>query len=50
MKIDRAKQLMKKGKSPLSQIAYELGFADQAHLSNAFRKVVGISPSQFLRM
>ena len=48
MKIERAKQLMKKIGGPLSQIAYELGFADQAHFSNAFRKVVGISPSQFL--
>lgn len=50
MKIERAKQLIKKGKSSLSQIAYELGFADQAHLSNTFRKVVGVSPSQFLRV
>ncbi len=50
MKIERAKQLMKKGESTLSQVAYELGFADQAHLSNAFRKIVGISPRQYLRL
>lgn len=49
LKIERAKQLIKKNENTLSAIAYDLGFADQAHLSNTFRKFAGISPSEFMR-
>jgi AraC family transcriptional regulator len=34
---------------PLAEIARKLGFADQAHFSNVFRKLVGCSPSEFRR-
>jgi AraC family transcriptional regulator len=32
---------------PLAELARSLGFVDQAHFSNIFRKLVGRSPSQF---
>ena len=32
---------------PLSELASSLGFANQAHFSNVFRKIVGRSPSEF---
>ncbi|HEX7098984.1 MAG TPA: helix-turn-helix domain-containing protein [Acidimicrobiia bacterium] len=33
----------------LAQLAYELGYADQAHLTNDFRAVAGISPGAYRR-
>jgi AraC family transcriptional regulator len=45
MRVSRAQNLMIISSSPLSQIALECGFADQAHFSNCFRKVVGERPA-----
>jgi AraC family transcriptional regulator len=45
MRVARAQNLMVISSSPLSQIALECGFADQAHFSNCFRKVVGERPA-----
>ncbi len=32
-----------------AQLALDLGYADQAHLINDFRKLAGVTPSQYLR-
>jgi AraC-like DNA-binding protein len=37
------------GETPLSQIAYLLGFADQSGFARAFRRWTGVSPSDFRR-
>jgi AraC family transcriptional regulator len=44
-RIERAKSLMLMSKDTLAQIAMECGFVNQSHLSNLFRKIVGVSPS-----
>jgi AraC family transcriptional regulator len=44
-RIERAKSLMLMSKDTLTQIAMECGFVNQSHLSNLFRKIVGVSPS-----
>ncbi|MDX1315754.1 MAG: AraC family transcriptional regulator, partial [Eudoraea sp.] len=31
----------------LSQIAFQLGYSSSAHLSSQFKKVTGMTPSQF---
>jgi DNA-directed RNA polymerase specialized sigma24 family protein len=36
--------LMREGRLPLAQIALECGFHDQAHFTQAFRKVLGTTP------
>jgi AraC family transcriptional regulator len=46
-RIERAKSLMLMSKDTLSQIAMECGFVNQSHLSNLFRKTVGVSPSRW---
>jgi AraC family transcriptional regulator len=46
-RIERAKSLMLMSKDTLSQIATECGFVNQSHLSNLFRKIVGVSPSRW---
>ncbi|WP_147112655.1 GyrI-like domain-containing protein [Tateyamaria sp. syn59] len=42
-----ASALVYQQKTPLTQIALECGFSDSAHLSKAFRKAHGCSPTQF---
>ncbi len=46
-KIERAKELLKYGELTLSEIAYKLGYSSVQHLSNQFKKVTGLTASQF---
>ncbi len=46
-RIERAKQLMLKRNIPLTNIAAETGFSDQAHFTRVFRKTVGATPSNW---
>jgi AraC-like DNA-binding protein len=43
----RACQLLDEGKLAVSQIAYRLGYSDLANFSRSFKKVNGISPSEY---
>ena len=45
-RIHRAREYIRAGKS-LADIAYRLGFADQAHFQRAFKAHVGITPGRF---
>ena len=47
-RVQHAIALAKAGKLPLAQIAVESGFHDQAHLTKAFRKLVGTTPARYL--
>lgn len=47
LKIERAKKLMRERQGSISDVAYTLSFTDQAHFSNAFKKITGQSPRQF---
>lgn len=49
-KIERVKELLKYGELTLSEISYKLGYSSVAHLSNQFKKVTGMTPSQFKKM
>jgi AraC family transcriptional regulator len=49
-RISLAKQKLQQTTAPhQAELAKILGFADQAHFSNAFRKIVGCTPSEFSR-
>jgi hypothetical protein len=41
--------LMKNGSMPLMDIALECGLANQSHLPDVFRQIVGATPSEFRR-
>lgn len=43
-RVERAKNMLKDGSAPLSAVALRVGFADQAHLTRVFRRVVGTTP------
>jgi AraC-like DNA-binding protein len=45
-RISRAKLMLREGKS-VTYIAHELNYASSQHLSNYFKKFVGISPSEY---
>jgi AraC-like DNA-binding protein len=46
-KIKRVKELLVYEKLSLSDIAYELQYSSVSHLSNQFKKVIGLTPSFF---
>lgn len=46
-KIERVKELIVYDEYNFSEIAYTLGYSSVQHLSNQFKKVVGLTPSQF---
>ncbi|MDG4553072.1 MAG: AraC family transcriptional regulator ligand-binding domain-containing protein [Candidatus Competibacter sp.] len=43
----RACRLLRDSRTPISQIAYRLGYADIGNFSNAFRRAAGVSPRQY---
>jgi AraC family transcriptional regulator len=46
-RIEKANILLKTSQKPLIEIAFELGFSSQAHLTTSFRKASGVTPSKF---
>ncbi len=46
-KIEKVKELLSYDEMNLSEISYQLGYSSVAHLSAQFKKVTGLTPSQF---
>lgn len=46
-KIEKAKELIIYNEMNFSEIAYQLGYSSVAHLSAQFKKVTGLTPSNF---
>jgi AraC family transcriptional regulator len=49
-KIERVKELLMYGELTSSEISYKLKYSSVQHLSNQFKKVTGLTPTQFKRM
>lgn len=49
-KIERAKELILYDELNLTEIAYLLHYSSVAHLSNQFKKITGLSPSQYKQL
>jgi AraC family transcriptional regulator len=48
-RVEVAKEKLRDGQLPLSEIALACGFADQSHLTRVFTRVVGLSPGAWRR-
>jgi AraC family transcriptional regulator len=48
-RVEVAKEKLRDGQSPLSDIALACGFADQSHLTRVFTRTVGLSPGAWRR-
>jgi AraC-like DNA-binding protein len=46
LRIERAKHLLKAGE-PVAQVALNVGFADQAHLTKRFKALTGTTPGRY---
>jgi AraC family transcriptional regulator len=46
-RVDRAAQLLRRSDTPVALVAIECGFADQSHLTTAFRRRVGVTPAVY---
>ncbi len=46
LKIEEAKKLLSLGKSG-NEIAGELSFCNKSYFTNVFKKVVGVTPSEY---
>lgn len=46
-RVDRARRLLAETATPIAEIAFECGFADQVHLTRSFRRIVGTTPAAF---
>lgn len=46
-KVERIKELLSYDQLTLSQIAFDMGYSSVAHISSQFKKVTGMTPSQF---
>lgn len=49
-KIERAKELLSYQDRKVTEVARQLGYSSAAHLTNQFRQVTGMSPSDFQRL
>jgi AraC family transcriptional regulator len=43
-RVERAAWMLQEGRSPISQVALETGFAHQSHLAMHMRRIIGTSP------
>jgi len=48
-RVDRARHLLAETVVSIAGIAHECGFADQVHLTRAFRRIVGTTPAAYRR-
>ena len=45
--FERVKELLVYGEMSFSEIAWQMGYSSTQHLSNQFRHVTGLTPTQF---
>jgi AraC family transcriptional regulator len=46
-RVNRARHLLVHSPATLAEIAHQCGFCDQSHLTNHFRRIVGVTPRRY---
>jgi AraC family transcriptional regulator len=46
-RLERAKTLIRRTNRPLAEIAQQVGFTDQSHLTSIFRRETGVTPGRY---
>jgi AraC-like DNA-binding protein len=46
-RIQQAQRLLKQGE-PLAAVAHDLGFSTQSHFTTSFRRIIGVTPGQYV--
>ena len=49
VRVTHAKNLLRQG-MPIVDVALRVGYADQSHLSKAFKRIVGVAPGQYRKI
>jgi AraC family transcriptional regulator len=49
LRLDRAQELIKRRNLRLVDVAAECGYSSHAHMTHAFRKILGVTPSGYQR-
>lgn len=49
-RIERAKQLLIQGEYSIVDVALQVGFANQSHFCQRFRRITGVSPRVYRRL
>ncbi|MDR6529631.1 AraC family transcriptional regulator [Caulobacter rhizosphaerae] len=49
-RLERAADLLMRGRASIGQIALASGFCDQSHLNRQFRQAYGVTPGEFARL
>jgi AraC family transcriptional regulator len=49
LRLERAKQQLACGLKPIVEIALDLGFSDQSHFTNVFKRFTGMPPQAYRR-
>jgi AraC-like DNA-binding protein len=49
-KIEKTKELLKEDEMSLSEIAYQMGYSSVQYLSNQFKKITGMTVSEYRRV
>jgi AraC family transcriptional regulator len=47
-RVERAKELLLQGQLTIAEVAFIVGFANQSHLNRHFKKILNVTPRQFL--
>lgn len=49
IRIGKAKKLLEQGDMPID-VAFKTGFTDQSHFTNFFKKLIGLTPKQYMNI
>jgi AraC family transcriptional regulator len=49
LRVEQAKTMLRESSNSLIDIALDCGFSSHAHFSNTFRRIIGLTPSEYRR-